>query len=151
MARPSILLAVATILLLGAACSKPTTNSTNTEVTNNAVTNIAVTNTTIPTNANVVTNTSTVTNTVVSMTRSGFEPSSLTIKSGDTVTFVNNDTRTRQPASDPHPSHTGLAGFDADDGVPAGGQYQFTFTRTGTFGYHDHLFSSLKGTVTVLP
>jgi plastocyanin len=151
MVRPTILLTLAAVLLLGAACSKSTTTTTNTEVTNIAATNTAVTNTTIPTNTNVVANTSTVTNTVVSMTRNGFEPSSLTIKSGDTVTFVNNDTRTRQPASDPHPSHSGLAGFDAEDGVPPGGQYQFTFTRTGIFGFHDHLFSSLKGTVTVQP
>lgn len=85
----------------------------------------------------------------VSVTDTGFEPATLTVPSGTTVVFTNNGQAAHQPASDPHPAHTGLPGFDAKRGLATGETYSFTFTKTGTFGYHDHLRFQSKGTIVV--
>ena len=86
----------------------------------------------------------------IEITSSGFNPNTLTINSGDTVAFVNRDTRPHWPASNPHPVHTDYSGFDARRGLTQGESYSFTFTRKGTFGFHDHLNPSLGGTITVI-
>ncbi len=83
------------------------------------------------------------------ITASGFTPSSVTIHKGETVKFTNTDSSPHWPASNPHPSHTGYAGFDALRPVPPGQSYSFKFERLGKFGFHDHLDPSLGGTVTV--
>ncbi len=85
----------------------------------------------------------------IEITPSGFSPNTLKIKSGDTVNFVNKDSSSHQPASNPHPIHTNYAGFDALKGLAQGENYSFTFTQKGTFGYHDHLNPSVGGTITV--
>lgn len=85
----------------------------------------------------------------VKMTANGFSPSTITISKGDYIQFVNEDTAAHWPASDPHPTHTGLAGFDAKAGVQTGKYFRFEFNTVGTFTYHDHLNSSLKGTIIV--
>ncbi len=84
------------------------------------------------------------------MNASGFAPASITVKKGTKVTFVNNDSRVHWPASDPHPVHTDLAGFDAGKGIPQGGSYTYTFGKIGTWTYHDHLNPTLKGKVIVI-
>jgi plastocyanin len=70
----------------------------------------------------------------VQFTDQGFSPATLTVVSGTTVTFTNQSSTTVWPASDPHPSHTGLPGFDANKGLAKGESYSFTFTKTGKFG-----------------
>jgi plastocyanin len=85
----------------------------------------------------------------VLITSSGFIPSTLTIKIGDTVTFVNKDSKPHWPASDPHPTHTNYPGFDALRPLKTGESYSFTFTKQGAWGYHDHLNPSLRGTIIV--
>lgn len=85
----------------------------------------------------------------VSITDEGFEPSTVTIPVGTKVTFVNNGQALHWPASDPHPIHTGLSGFDARKGLATGESYSFTFTKAGTFGMHDHLNFRLKGSIVV--
>lgn len=79
----------------------------------------------------------------------GFAPASVTIKAGDTVVFKNNSDRDFWPASGPHPTHTNYPEFDAKRAFSAGGSYSFTFTRTGSWKYHDHLNPALTGTITV--
>lgn len=86
---------------------------------------------------------------IIEITSSGFSPSTLTINSGEAVTFVNKDTRQHWPASNPHPVHTGYSGFDAKHGLNQGESYSFTFTRKGTFGFHDHLNPGNGGTIAV--
>lgn len=78
-----------------------------------------------------------------------FSPSTIEIKKGDTVTWTNSADDQMWVASDPHPIHTGYGGFDALAGTAKGGRYSFTFEKTGTFGYHNHLNSAVKGTVVV--
>jgi plastocyanin len=52
-------------------------------------------------------------------------------------------------ASDPHPIHTDYSAFDAKQGIAPGDTYSFTFTKTGNWGFHNHLNPSATGTITV--
>lgn len=79
----------------------------------------------------------------------GFNPSSITIKAGETVTWTNKDTGDVWVASNPHPIHTDYPGFDAKKNIPSGGTYSFTFTKVGTWGYHNHLNPAQGGMVVV--
>ncbi len=93
----------------------------------------------------------------VEITSAGFNPSTVTIKAGDKVTFTNKDTSTHWPASAVHPTHTdypetgGCIGskFDACKGLAQGESWSFTFNEKGSWNYHDHLNPSLKGTIVV--
>ncbi len=86
---------------------------------------------------------------VVSYTNAGFSPAVLRVKAGTTVTFRNDSGEDLWVASNPHPTHTGLSGFDASDAIGQSATYAFTFTRLGTWGYHNHLHSSVGGTIIV--
>lgn len=85
----------------------------------------------------------------VSMSDEAFEPATLSISAGDTVVFTNNGQALHWPASDPHPVHTDLLGFDAKKGLTTGETYSYVFTKPGTFGMHDHLNAKVKGTIVV--
>ena len=76
----------------------------------------------------------------VTMTANGVSPSTVTVSVGQTVTFVNNDNRSREIASNPHPQHGSCPGIEGGLGVLAPGQTAQThnFGNTGTCGYHDH-------------
>ncbi|MBX4187689.1 MAG: cupredoxin domain-containing protein [Candidatus Doudnabacteria bacterium] len=77
-----------------------------------------------------------------------FSQSPVTIDANDTVIWVNQDTVNHQIASDPHPTHTDLP--ELESGLLATNQtYNFKFTTSGTFNYHDHLNPSIKGVVIV--
>ena len=87
---------------------------------------------------------------VVSITKNGFVPATLVIKAGQTVKWTNDDDSPHRVASDPHPNHTGLSGFDSENNLDAGASFNFNFEKTGTFGYHDHLNpETLKGVISV--
>lgn len=83
----------------------------------------------------------------VEMIPSGFSPSQLTIKAGTKVRFINKDSVTRWPASGAHPTHLICSGFDAKEGIAPGESYEFTFQEAKTCPMHDHLNSSLKGSI----
>jgi plastocyanin len=97
----------------------------------------------------------------VIITSSGFSPRTLTIKVGDTVTWVNKDSVPHWPASDVHPTHRLYPGsgiekcgsgeeiFDACKGLAPGETFSFTFKHKGTWPYHDHLNPGLTGTIIV--
>lgn len=146
--------AASATLLIAAGCSKsPAANNTNVNTTTNTTT---VINTNVPATNQTIDLSNTNTTVVgpaasVSITSSGFSPASVTVKAGQTVTWTNNDSRTHQPAVDPHPVHSNLPGFDSAPGIAAGQTYSFTFTKAGTWAYHDHLFSFRTGTVIVTP
>lgn len=87
---------------------------------------------------------------LVTITKDGFVPSTISIKKGQTIKWINNDDSPHRVASDPHPTHTGVAGFDSGNNVSKGATYVFNFQKTGTFGYHDHLNpQTIKGVITV--
>jgi plastocyanin len=80
-------------------------------------------------------------------------PASVSITNGQSVTFVNNDTRPHEIASDPHPAHTNCPSINALGTIPAGTtRLTNSFTGTGSCGFHDHgdpNNNSLKGTITI--
>ncbi len=99
----------------------------------------------------------------VELRASGFTPRTLRISSGETVTFVNMESKKRQIASNMHPVHASYPGsntnkcgtaeestiFDACHGRAEGEEFSFTFSKKGIWGYHDHLQPSMGGTIVV--
>lgn len=79
---------------------------------------------------------------------SGFSPSKTTVKSGDTVAIKNTSSADMQFDSDPHPVHTADEELNVG-AVSPGETMTFTVTTKGTFGYHNHLNPSDKGTIVV--
>lgn len=86
---------------------------------------------------------------MVFMLSSRFDDSAVDVKRGDTVRWTNKDSQPHWPASNPHPAHTNLSGFDALRPLGTGESYEFTFEQRGVFGYHDHLNPAVAGTVIV--
>ena len=90
----------------------------------------------------------------ITITANGVSTQQVSITIGQSVTFVNNDTRAHEMASDPHPTHGTCPGIEAGIGTLAAGQTKLTqgFANAGTCGYHDHLNSgtaSLQGTIVI--
>lgn len=86
----------------------------------------------------------------VELTNKGkYEPATVKVHVGDTVEWTNKSDSLMWVASNPHPSHTGLPGFDQRELLRHGASWQFTFNKPGRFGYHDHLEPSRRGTVIV--
>ena len=91
--------------------------------------------------------------TTITITANGVTPQRITVPIGSRVTFVNNDTRTHEMNSDPHPSHGDCPAID-DVGFLAVGQTKLTgnLTVARTCGFHDHnqpTVSSLTGQIIV--
>ncbi len=86
---------------------------------------------------------------IVNYTNNGFSPPSLQIKVGQTVQFVNKSGFGMWVASGPHPTHTDYPGFDEKRTVSNGGMYEFTFTKVGVWGYHNHVNPSKSGSIIV--
>lgn len=85
----------------------------------------------------------------VSMIHDGFSPKNITIKRGDTVTFVNEDSQSHWPASNIHPTHSIYPEFDPKRSLKQGESWSFVFEKEGIWRYHDHVAPSLAGTVVV--
>jgi plastocyanin len=91
----------------------------------------------------------------------GFSPANVNVNVGDTVNFTAANGQ-MWIGSDAHPTHTqydgtsrtshcapGYAGPAPFDECKAGASYNFTFTKAGTFTYHNHLSPQYTGTVVV--
>jgi plastocyanin len=101
--------------------------------------------------------------TIVNITSSGFNRGITEIMAGESITFVNKDTRKHWPASNVHPSHKFYPGssitkcgtdeadeiFDACRGLDSGEEYSFIFTEVGSWEYHDHLNPRFSGSIVV--
>lgn len=85
----------------------------------------------------------------VTYTDEGYSPRTITIKLGDTVEFLNESSGKFWPASAVHPTHEIYPEFDPKRELGAGETYSPTFSRAGTWNYHDHLKPSQKGTIIV--
>ena len=90
----------------------------------------------------------------ITITAAGVNTPNVTVAVGQTVTFVNNDNRPHEMASNPHPQHGSCPSMEAGLGTIAAGQTKVThnFANAGSCGFHDHLDdgnNSLKGTITV--
>jgi len=75
----------------------------------------------------------------VTITTSGSDPKSLTIAPGTRVLFVNNDNRSHNMTSDPHPEHDQCPEINAV-GFLSPGQRRETgnLNTLRTCGFHDH-------------
>lgn len=87
--------------------------------------------------------------TTVSIDDGKFNPNKITIKKGQTVTFLNRGKEGHWPASNIHPSHGILPEFDVKEPIAPGASWSFTFDRGGQWRFHDHLFPEMKGVVIV--
>ena len=88
----------------------------------------------------------------ITITGAGVSPNSVTISVGQSVTLVNNDSKTHEIDSNPHPSHTDCPSLNL--GAVAAGQSKTSnaFTSASTCAYHDHLDprnAAWQGQVTV--
>lgn len=79
----------------------------------------------------------------VSIVNYAFNPSSLTVKVGDTVTWTNG-------SGTPHTVTADDGSFNSGT-VQGGTPFQHTFSAAGTFSYHCSIHSSMKATITVSP
>ena len=77
----------------------------------------------------------------VSIKSTGFSPSSISIDHGDQVSWKNNDKVDHQVVADD--------GSFASPILHAGQSYTATFSRAGTFRYHDSFAAKLTGKITV--
>ena len=81
-------------------------------------------------------------------------PSTVTIRQGGRVTFVNNDSRAHDVASDPHPTHEDCPAID-QAGFLNPGQSRATgnLNVVRSCGFHDHNLPSstgLQGRITIV-
>jgi plastocyanin len=80
-------------------------------------------------------------------------PATVTIRSGESVRFVNNHNRPHQMSSDPHPNHTDCPPINALATLDPGQSGQTNgLTTVRTCGIHDHLNDadpSLRGSITI--
>lgn len=77
----------------------------------------------------------------VQIVKSGFTPASATVSVGDTVTWKNADSVNHQVVAND--------GSFASPVLKPGDTFSETYSKSGTFRYHDALFTSRKGTITV--
>jgi plastocyanin len=101
---------------------------------------------TAPTGPTTATTTITISNNAVS-------PQNITVARGSQVTFINNDTRTHDMESNPHPEHTDCPELDQVGFLNPGQRRQTGNMNTvRTCGFHDHdqdSVRSLQGTITI--
>lgn len=85
---------------------------------------------------------------LVTITSGGFSPKDVTVKVGDTVSWVNSDSVEHTVNSAVHPTHLVYPPLNLDALKPAESK-SLSFPKAGTYKYHDHLNPSLFGSVTV--
>jgi len=82
---------------------------------------------------------------IISILNYVFDPAIVTIKTGTTVRWVNNDPVSHKIVSVANPP------VFSSDNISQGGSYSFTFTTAGTFGYFCQIHPMMKGSIVVTP
>jgi len=113
--------------------------------TSNTTTNTGATTSSTPSET---TNPSASVAATITFTDNGFSPAVTTVKAGDTVKVTNNSSQELDFDSDPHPTHTDESELNVGP-IGAGESKTFTVTKTGHWGFHDHLNPSMTGTLDV--
>lgn len=89
----------------------------------------------------------------ITITSSGVSPQNVTVTVGGRVTFVNNDTRAHDMASNPHPGHTDCPELNSVGFLtPGQSRTSGNLNTRRTCGFHDHnrdADPTLRGTVTI--
>jgi plastocyanin len=86
---------------------------------------------------------------VVEITKTGFIPASLTVKTGTKVVWVNYDQMPHQIAADPYPSHSELSTLFAPKALGYKQTYSYIFTKARTIDYCDQLNPTMQGEIEV--
>ncbi|MBI4035879.1 cupredoxin domain-containing protein [Candidatus Daviesbacteria bacterium] len=84
----------------------------------------------------------------ITLTSSGFSPTTLTIKAGDKVTWINKSSTSATVNSSPHPAHTDYSPLNLGSFVD-GETLSLTFDKAGTYKYHNHFNASQFGSIIV--
>jgi amicyanin len=119
---PLVLLSLAIIIILASCAATPSTTTSSPQAT-----------------TTVSQSTTTVSSDQVSIENSAFNPETLTVKAGATVTWTNNDSVTHNIKSD---------SFNSPQ-MAKGDTYSFTFDTKGTFDYSCGIHPSMKGKIIV--
>jgi len=99
----------------------------------------------------------------VIFTDTGYAPAELKIKAGDTVIFKNQSSSQSWTASAMHPAHSVYSGtslqshcpdpenndFDQCQAGNPGTSWSFTFSKAGTWAYHNHVVAGKFGKIVV--
>lgn len=84
----------------------------------------------------------------ISITESGFVPTSIKVKLGDKIIWTNNTTGSVDLRSEDHPTHELYPFLNLGVAEP-NKTLRLIFRQIGTFTYHNHLIPSQKGTIVV--
>lgn len=84
----------------------------------------------------------------ITFSDNGFSPAVTTVKAGSTVQITNKSSQLLDFDSDPHPEHTDEPELNAGD-IGPGQSKTFVVTKTGRWGFHDHLNPGFTGTLNV--
>lgn len=84
----------------------------------------------------------------ITFTDSGFSPDVTTVKAGDTVRVSNKSSQELDFDSDPHPVHSDEPELNVGP-ISPGESQTFTVTKTGHWGFHDHLNPGFTGSLDV--
>jgi len=87
---------------------------------------------------------------VVSITRNGFSPSTVSIKVGQAVIWTDNDTSPHFVIADaPRPINPNDPSPNSEHALGPSDSYSYVFDQAGSYGYHDTRNPDFKGTVEV--
>lgn len=84
----------------------------------------------------------------VTETQTGFSPSTLHIKAGGKIFWLNKSGTVGNVSSAKHPTHTEYPSLNLGN-FSDGSSVQLSFDKPGTYHYHDHLTPSKTGTIIV--
>lgn len=132
-----VLLAAVVVLVIGGGALLLLNNKAQTQPTNQATQN------TTPTQA-----VQQEEETLVTVTSSGYDPKTITVKPGAKVVWKNETGAPITVSSDNHPTHL-LWPFLNLGKFEDGSTVSVVFEKAGTYTYHNHLDASMTGTVVV--
>lgn len=93
------------------------------------------------------------TSTTITISNNAVCPQNITVPRGTQVTFVNNDSRTHEMTSDPHPEHNDCTEINQVGNLVAGQPRQTGNLNTARrCGFHDHIAfdnAALRGSITI--
>ena len=76
-----------------------------------------------------------------------FFPNVVHLEKNQSLWFVNLTLHPTWPAAGPHPTHTTYPDFDVKEGITPFHWWAFTFTKEGTYTFHDHFAPEVSGIV----
>jgi len=77
-----------------------------------------------------------------------FNPSVVTVKTGEKVTWINKDSIKRKVSAETNPATGSGTSFESTE-LLKGDSYSFTFSQSGLWGYYDYLNPIKRGAIIV--